>query len=279
MNMIHKLIQSIFDLLFGDFNGIQVLIYPMTLFWWIDSDSFLLAITSLLTNQRQLFPVGIFFLLLLFLLFLIIKNSSSIFSNNKTTLSAEKRSFGLMVIEVHKLLLIMVIAAVLLFVLASFLRYYYGISVSLKTIYPVMFRLFGIVFILFYSLKNCWTQSYREQGKSMERSALLVLRDFSRQQQEYLAHALALVVLTLVGSFIYNLIILNLLLPLFVEDGRGLQLMLLPPTGIWSLLYDVGVFGIAFLLSNLLFSPLVRVIVHITNRLSPQQPKPGGSDA
>ncbi len=270
MTALHRFIHGLFKLLFGDFNGIQVFLYPMTLFWWIDSDSFISAITGLLTIQRHLFPLCLFFLLLIYLAFLIVKNSSAIFPEGRPVTGSDRDSFLRMVIEVHKILLITIVSSALIYVVAAFLKYYYGILVPLKLIYPVVFRGFSILLILYYTLKNAWTETLREEGKSMETAFRAVREDWDKRPLAYAGHALALVLMIIIGSFLYNLIILNLLFPLVGVHGPGLKVLLIPPENIGALLYDVFIFGVSLMLSNLLFSPLAKVIMHYSDRFNPQ---------
>ncbi|HOZ00872.1 MAG TPA: hypothetical protein PLG20_03590 [Candidatus Syntrophosphaera sp.] len=278
MNTLHRVIHSLFKLLFGEFNGVQVFFYPLTLFWWIDSDSFLLAVTGLLTNQRHYFPLCLFLLVIVYLAFLIVKNSSAIFKESELPSHAARRSFNNMVVEVHKILLITIVTAALIYAVAAFLHYYYNIRVPLKTIYPLLYQLFSVALILWYTLKNKWTKPLREAGKSMERAYRLVRRDLALRPREYLLHGLTLILMVMIGSYIYNLIVVYLLFPFFASKEAGLKVILLEPATLPALLYDVFIFAVAFMLSNLLFSPFVRLITHFSDKLNPQLNKPNQPD-
>ncbi len=269
MDRSRRVIHSIFSLLFGEFNGIQVFLYPMTLFWWIDSDSFLYAITGLLTAHKHFFPLCLFLLLAIYIAFLILKNSSALLSDTGTNSSTQKRSLARMIIAVHQTLLITLIISALIYVVAGFLSYYYGIKVPLKSIYPFVFQAFSVSLILFYVLKNAWTEPYRSRGISMEGSVNQLRKQFAEHTEKYAIHAIVLVLMILISSFIYNLLIMNLFFPIVEALGFAPKLLLLPPSGIGALLYDVFIFGVAFMLSNLLFSPIVMVITHYSDKLHP----------
>lgn len=270
MNRLQKVIHGIFNLLFGDFNGVQVFLYPMTLFWWMDSYDFFYAMTGLFTTHRHLFPLLIFMLLLLYVIFLIIKNSSSILSDQRKNTETEKRSFYAMVIDLHKILLIALLVIGLIYVLAAFLKYYYRIQMPLKTIYPYVLRGFSIFLILYYTLKNSWTKPYRELGLSMERAYVKVRKNFVQYPELYGTHAIALFLMIMLGSFIYNLMVLNLFYPIVAAIGFSPDLFLTTPVSIAALLYDIFVLGVAFMLSNLFFSPIVLLISHYSNRFHPE---------
>lgn len=269
MNSLRQMIQQMFYLLFGDFNGIQVFLYPMTLFWWIDSDSFLLAVTGLLTNQRHMFPLSLFLLLVLFMAFITVKVYSST-SGSQGGSAAEQRAFRGILIDLHKVILIALVAASLIYLLASFLNYYYGIQLPLKKLYPLLFRASSIFLVFYLGLRNIWTQPYRGQGNSSSRACRSVRWNMTHDPLGHLAHALAVLMLAILASFLFNQVVLNLLFPLLEAGGIRPKLMLLRPVGIFALLYDVFVFGVAFLLSNLLFSPLGKLLSRLALLLAPK---------
>ncbi|MBW6513925.1 MAG: hypothetical protein K0B87_04110 [Candidatus Syntrophosphaera sp.] len=269
MRKIQRVINGIFRLLFGEFNGVQVFLYPMTLFWWMDSYDFYYAMTGLLTKQRHLFPLSIFLLLLLYVLFLIIKNSSAILKENGRNTETEKRSLYAMVINLHKILLIAVLAVGLVYVLAAFLKYYYAIHIPLKMFFPYIFRGFSVFLIIFYTLINTWTKPFRLGGLSMNRSIVRVRRQYRQHPELYGMHALVLVMMIVIGSFIYNLMVLNLFYPVVGAIGFSPDLFMTVPSSIPALLYDIFILGVAFMLSNLLFSPIVMIISFYSDKLHP----------
>lgn len=270
MISLHKAIHSIFKFLFGDFNGVQVFLYPWTLLWWVRSESLLYSVTGLLTIHKHFFPLAIFCLLFLYMMFLIVKNSSAILKDGAASSAADRRSFWKMVIELHRILLLTVMGAVIIFALASFLRYYYNIRVPLKAIYPIIIQAYSVVLILFYTLKNVWTEPYRNRGDNMDKAYLKVGRQFRKDPKAFLLHASVLISMIFVGCFIYNLLIMNLLFMLVERFGIAPKLEMLAPTTIWALLYDIFVMAAAFMLSNLLFSPIVTLVNHFSGRFKPQ---------
>ncbi len=265
----HHLIHGTFRLLFGDFNGVQVFLYPMTLFWCIDSNSFLYSVTGLLTTYRHFFPLSLFLLLFLYIVFLVIKNYSSIIGDEKPVSSAGKRSFNMMVIDLHKILLVALAIIGLVYILAAFFKYYYDIRIPLKMIYPYIFRGFSIFLILYYLLKNIWTKPFREAGLTMERAFIRTRREYREHPEPYAMHAIVVGLMVVLGAFVYNLLILNLIYPLISATGISPNLYLTPPSSIPALLYDIFILGVAFMISNLLFSPMVMLISHFIKPLHP----------
>lgn len=269
MPLIHRAIQGLFKLLFGDFSGVQVFLYPMTLFCWIDGLSFSFVVTGLLTIQRHFFPLFIFLLLFLYIAFLIIKNHSITLSDGQPHSTEEKRLFGRMVINVHLVLFVTLICFGILYVLATFLSYYYHLRIPLKIIYPNVLRLFGILLIFYYGTLNYWMQPYRRRGISVAHAQRLIKRNYDTHALPFALYVLFLGLFMILGCYVYNYLVLNLIFPATLAFGFSPQLLLVPVTTIPALLYDVFIMGAAFMLSNLLFAPLSLLISHYASIFHP----------
>jgi hypothetical protein len=68
-----NLIREILNVLFGDYNGIQVFIAPVTLVYWIDSNSLITSATSLISFRIHYLPLLAFFTILAFVVFMLVK--------------------------------------------------------------------------------------------------------------------------------------------------------------------------------------------------------------
>jgi hypothetical protein len=269
MNKLQKFLVQIFSLFFGDFNGVQVFLYPMTLFCWVDTNSFLYAATGLLTTQKHFFPLAVFLLIFVFVIFLILKNVSGIFDAIYPLQEGDKSIFWQTVINLHKFLLIIIIAAALLYVVSVFLKYYYDIRVPLKSIYPIAIRFLGILLLLLYGLRFIWTKPFRENEFDMQEACGKLRNDYKAHRNLYAVHALFYILMVLVGAFIYNILVLDVLYRIFAWLNCSPNLYFTPPANILALLYNIFIIVIALLLSNLLFSPLVKAITHIAEKLHP----------
>lgn len=267
----HKILLRIFSLLFGDFNGVQIFLYPMTLFFWIDTDSFLYASTGLLTTHKYFFPLVVFLLIFIYVAFLVAQNYSALFSDQHPHPLAEKTSFNLTVIGLHRLLLLIMFSVGLIYLVSAFLSHFYGITLPLKLIYLSLARLASVLLILGYALRNSWTRPYREGGMDLMRAAAMVRRDYRGHQGKFWLHGAAYVLLTVIFSAFYNLIILNVFYLIFSRIGISPNLYLTWFNGFPALFYDIFVLFIALLLSNLLFSPLVKLAVHLADKLHPHR--------
>lgn len=270
----HKILIRIFSLLFGDFNGVQIFIYPMTLFYWIDTESFLWASTGLFSSQRYFFPLVVFLLAFIFMAFLVMKNHCALYSDVWPHPPAEKRSFNLTVIGLHKLLLIILFAVGMIYLVSAFLNYFYGIALPLRVIYLMLARIVCVLMILGYAIRNSWTRPHREKGLDITRASALVRKDFRERQGRYLLHAVVYALLAFIFSAFYNLIVLNVFYLIFSIVGVSPNLYLAVTSGFPALFYDILVICVALMLSNLLFSPLVKLGVDLSERLHPFRNQP-----
>ncbi len=270
MNL-HRAQIRIFSLLFGDFNGVQVFLYPMTLFYWIDTDSFLLASSGLFTSQKYYFPLVVFILVFIYTAFLVIKNYSALHSDEHTHPQAERTSFYLTVIDLHKALLLIMVTAALIYLVSAFLRHYYGIEVPLQTLYLALGRIVCVLLILVYALRNSWTRPYREQGMELRRAGVMVQRDYHAHQGRYLLHGSVYALLAILVSALYNLLVLNVFYSLFSLIGISPNLYFAATSGFPALFYDIFVLCVSLMLSNLLFAPLVKLAVHLAEKFHPHR--------
>lgn len=112
----------------GSFNGIQVFIFPVLLLNWLEALELVHVVTELLTFKIHYLPLTIFMFLAVYVLFIIAKYYVSA--------PHTKAEFKHFIIEFHKYLLICLLCFAILFLLAIFLKYFYGILISEKPSLP-----------------------------------------------------------------------------------------------------------------------------------------------
>jgi len=269
MRIFHATTRFLFRLLFGGYNGVQAFLYPLTLFAWIDGLSFSFVITGLLTVHKHFFPLSLFLLLFLYIAFLILKNHNFGFHIARHEPSQEKLIFRKVVIDIHKVLFIVLICGIVLYVLAAFLRNYYSISMPLKVIYQYTLREFGVMMVLYYGTLNHWITPYLKRGMSFDHALRQVRRDVRVHFAPFLFYVLFLFAAVLLGTWLFDFLVLNLFFPFLYATPLSPQLLLLPLNNFGALFYDVFMIGVAFLLSNLFFSPFSLIISHYAELLHP----------
>ncbi len=271
MTTLRKILIRIFRLLFGDFNGVQIFLYPMSLFYWMETESFLVATSGLMTSQRFYIPLVVFLLVLILMGVLAMKNYCALFGAQHPHPEAEKASFIQTVIGMHKLLLLILGGFALIFLVTSLLNHFYGLSLPLQTINLTLARLLSAILILGYSLMNSWTQPFREQGMDLRKALAEFRRDYGQKQTHYLLHGALYVMLAVFFSAIHYLVFVRGVYLVLAVLGVDPNLYLAVPKGLITLLYDIFVLFVAMLISNLLFAPLVQLAVYLAGKFHPHR--------
>ncbi len=255
-------------LLFGSFNGMQVILYPMALIFWMDINSFQYVSIGLFTSHKYYFPLLIFLVVFILMVFLILKNYSELSDPCQKPNQAQKNSIALTIISLHKALLVVMFAVGLIYLVYAFLNHYYGISLPLSTIYTGLGRFVAVGLILSYALRNAWTSPHRENGMDIRRALVMVRNDFRSSPRPFLLHGFSYIIMALLACFIYNKVVMNVID--FFIGRTSFSLHLAHATGLLPLLYDVFLLFVALLLSNLVFSPLVLLVNSLSHKMIPQ---------
>lgn len=246
-----------FHYLFGSYNGIQVFLFPSLLVTWLETEYFVETIAGLFGMGLHFFPLFIFLLAGFFVLFIVLKNWFIYHSASSSTLS-ESAS---VIIGYHKLLLIALICYALLYVLAMFLKYFYGIKLPTTDIAALSARVLGIVSILYYYLINLWTLPWHKRGYSQKGARRRMLAFARLHPYSFWRFNLVQLFMVYLTSRVYINFTDYIYRPLFSylghKTGFYLSLKTLPLSSSFSLLINVIIIVAAFVISNFLFIPLV----------------------
>ncbi|MEF3694778.1 MAG: hypothetical protein V3576_05460 [Candidatus Cloacimonadota bacterium] len=243
--------------LFGSWNGIQIFFYPMLIFFWVDSTSLVKWFSDLLNTQVHQLPLTLFLLVFLYVGFLFLKFYSYLRVNPDP--NSMKKELVRYTLDIHKGLFLILFVAIMIYVLGSFLDYFYGIKLPIRRIYASLFQYLSLTLIMFYYIQSVWTAPFRQRGYSIDRSINYVIL-FGRRTPMTLLLFTGVIMLTVVSSVVlYRLVVFNgvsLLIEYMnsiVPDGVQLQLLSAKHSG--EVFYNVIIILIAFLVSNLLFAP------------------------
>lgn len=259
---------GLLKLLFGSFNGMQAILYPMSLIFWMDIESFQNAGIVLFTSHKYIFPLLIFLMMFLFMVFMILKNFGELSDPCEKNSKARNNSIAHTIISLHKTLLVVMFAVGLIYLIFAFLKHYYGISLPLSTIYLGLAKYVMVALILIYALRNAWTQPYRENGLDVRRALVKVRSDFQSKPRPFLLHAFSFIIMALLASAIHSRIIMSVID--FFIGKTSFSLHLANAMGTLPLVYDVFLLFVALILSNLVFSPLVLLVNSLSSKLIPQ---------
>lgn len=249
----------------GSFNGIQVFIFPVLLLNWLDAIELVHVVTELLTFKLHYLPLCIFLFLAVYVLFIIAKHYVSAHHS--------KAEFKVFIIKLHKYLLICLLCFATLFLLAIFLKYFYGILISEKAIASWTARALGIIAILISHLCHSWAEPWQMRGHSFPKSLARVW--IYARHHPYRFHAFNLTHLFFIllfcrayinwQDYIYS--------PIFHALGLDFKLNLISLSSTLALGVNVILVTFAALCSSFFFIPLVWLSTQITRFLHPIKPR------
>ncbi|HNX36753.1 MAG TPA: hypothetical protein PL124_00230 [Candidatus Cloacimonadota bacterium] len=266
-----KIVSVSRQVLFGEWNGIQVFLFPSAIFYWLDSFSFLFWMYELLSRQLHLLPLTLFLLVVAFLGFLLIKYHG--FMNPNNSIQRNRQDFIRFILELHKGLLTVLLIAMVVFVVKTFLSYFYQIELPIKRIYSHFFQYIAIALIFFYYIQSVWSKPYRDKGMSYPRAINQVICFARKNIKETLIFTGTIIMAVLASALIYVMLIKFVLSPVLDMAGKlvgiTLRFELIQVDTSIDLAYDVFMIFSSFVLSNLFFYPIIALTSKMIHKLHP----------
>lgn len=264
--------------MFAHYNGVQIFIYPISIFYWLGKESIVMALSNLLTERLHYLPLSFWGVLFIYILFIMMKTYTIYFQtphqHNKHLVS----DFWDSIINMHVRLFIVLIIVMVFFVLTSFMSYFYGIRLPLKQAIALFFRLFTILIIVYYYLAEMWLSPYRKRGYGDHRSETLCWGWLCKNPLAALQYTVFLVLIVLIAVKLYVIVISYVYDPLFLGLKQylnfSIHLDLVPLKHTGTIFYNLFILAVAFMLSNLLFYPIIHFLQMLANHLHPIRLKP-----
>lgn len=257
--------------IFGEWNGVQALLYPTTLIYLMNSYSFLYWMSGIFTQNQHYLPLSIFCLALFFVSFIIIKFYS--FRAEKVSPNDQKNDLIRFLIELHKGLFLVIIVSGVLYLLYVFLNYFYSIQLPIKKIYAHFMQYISIALIMFYYIQSVWTRPFRKQGMSYPRAIRHVMVFARRNVYNTLSFSALLILIVISSAKLYHLLIVLLISPgldlLSGLIGFPLRSEMLPADGMSGLMYNLLLLFSIFIVSNLIYAPIIALFNILVKRLHP----------
>jgi len=276
MNRISMMLRGLLKAMFSEYNGIQVFMYPGTIFYWLSSTGILVALSSLLSARIHYLPLTFWGVLLIYVAFIMIKIYTILFKGPHFASPHLISEYWDSVIRLHIRLFVVLIAVMVFFVFAEFMSYFYGIKIPLKHGIMIFFRLFTVILIIAYYIPAMWLKPYRERGYGRRRSEQYFFAWMKRNPLATVKYSGMLFLILLAAVRLYVLLIPYVYNPLIyaVNDFLiiNLQLELAPINHLWSVFYDLFILSAAFMLSNLCFYPIMMLAQALANALHPIKP-------
>jgi hypothetical protein len=261
----------------SEYNGIQVFLYPMTIFYLISTNSILSAFTSLLSLRIYYLPLSFFGVLFIYVGFMVLKIYTCLFRGPHKEYPLLMDEFYESVINLHLVLFITLMILMVYFVLTKFLAYFYAIELPLKQVIMFLFRAFTTLLILYFYLRSMWLSPLRKRGYGKRRSKFIVTGWVYKHPWEAVKYTVMMIVVVISAVRLYVLVIAYFLSPLISGLssllGWHLSLDLITVSGIGSVLYNLFMLAAAFALSNLLFYPIISLGQTLNNKMHPMKIK------
>ncbi|MDY0151601.1 MAG: hypothetical protein RBS43_04955 [Candidatus Cloacimonas sp.] len=262
-------VKGITQILFGEFNGIQVFLAPIALFYWIQSSTILSAATSLLSFRIHYFPLLAFLIVFSYTMFMSLK--LNLFHQGA------KAEFWETIIELHVSVMALILIALIVYAISGFVAYFYGITGTLKTTMYLLFKLYTALLIAYHYLLNVWLKPYYLRSYGRNR-AYRALHSWVRiNKLAFVRYSAFILVVVYAAVRLYLLLINYAIIPVMegisAYTGLDLRLKLLPFMHVDDIFVNVGVLLLAFVLSNLLFYPLIYWIKQFIQMFNPIQLK------
>lgn len=277
MRLISKFLRFMLKAMVAEFNGIQVFIDPITIFYWLSSTGILWAFTSLVSFRTHLLPLSFLGIILIYVCFMVLKIYTYLFPGPHNEYPKHMSEFYDSIIHLHLVLFVTIIILMIFYVLTKFLEYFYAIELPFKQGVMFLFRAYTILLIVYYYLRGQWLRPLRLRMYSKKRSELIChIWIYAHPWQAFKFSALNIILIFIAVRayvFIITYILSPLLSYLSLISGLKLNIELLPVNGIGSIGYNIFMLSAAFMLSNLFFYPFVYIVQRIVNPLHPMKIK------
>jgi len=255
----NRLLDSIIRIFFGHWNGIQVFLVPTTLFYLLDGYGVANWVSGLLTLSIHYLPLTIFVMLFLFVGFLIIKRYS--FDAPHLGVNKRRGELGDFIVSLHEQLLVFIIGIVLVFVLSSFMKYFYNINFKIKYALAYSAQIFCVILVIYNYVLEMWLLRYRQRGYGRNRAWAYLLVFIRHNMLTFVLYTTALIAVIILSVYAYKSLIFLFISPLIESIGAlsGIKLNFIIHQSVsgWVIAANVWIIFVAFLCSNLIFAPVV----------------------
>lgn len=262
-------IKKLLYCIFGEWNGIQNLILLNVLIFLFDKATFSEWIIGLVSHQRYYLPLFFYLLILIFMIFILTKAAVQWMEHSKIKSRIGKPRLVKdvllpLTVNLHYGLFLILFSLVIVFVLKLGFEFVYGASLPFFSLFMFIIRLSMIFCILYtYSLLEVVIPLIR-RGHSFERAQ----RCFYLRLVKNWTHSLPVIAIQIFLIVISILLFRNLIryldefnsVGLFSPIGSPLLLRFSEGKSVVQIIINTGLLSVGFLISNLLYSPLMLLI-------------------
>ncbi|MEN6444835.1 MAG: hypothetical protein ABFC98_02175 [Candidatus Cloacimonas sp.] len=251
--------------LFGDYNGIQVFIAPITLLYWIDSKSLVSSATSLLSFRIHYLPLLSFLIIFAFVLYMLIKL--------KLLYSCSSDEYLELLIQLNVSVMALVLIGLIIYALSNFIAYFYGIKGTIKSGLYLLLKIYTCILILYHYMSNVVLTPFYQKQYSYKYALKSFLIWARKNRLTLLSYAIVVILMVFFAVRIYEIVLQYALIPFINiignQIGFSFQFQLYPFMALQDIFSNFLVLVGAFLVSNLCFYPIIQLLSFLLNYFLP----------
>lgn len=251
----------------GDFSGIQVFWAPSSLLHLISSTSALAALTTALGLRIYYLPLFIFLIVLTYIIFVTFKI--------RLLYRLDSKDFLDEFIELNVSVLGLGLIALIIYAISGFILYFYGLDGTLKPALMLLFKSYTAIIILYHYLMSLWLRPFYARSYGRKRARLALQAWIKSHLYAFCRYTLVVVLLVLAAVKLYQIFLSLVLTPVIdivaAYTGYSIQLQLRAFQNIGDIWLNVGILILAFLVSNIIFYPLVCGVNYLARYLFPMR--------
>ncbi|MDD2332059.1 MAG: hypothetical protein PHI68_05350 [Candidatus Cloacimonetes bacterium] len=269
MHKVARVIEKLPGLFVGEWNGLQIFLVPSLLHYWLDLIGLQVWIRALFSYQVHNLPITIFFLLLFYVVFILMKEFAYLDKfRDKRTQEKQTSDFLSFTFGFHQLILALGVALMIIYLLGTFFKYFYNIQFPVKKVFLIMMHGTLIIIAFYQYIINTWLSRYMEEGFH-KKLAQRKLREFvATNVKAAISYTVLLFCVVNISIFLYRWLMHLVLAPLFYSQNLFQFKLVLMKTPI-DVVYNTILIFFAFMMSNLLFSPLIKLMNSFVLRFHP----------
>jgi hypothetical protein len=262
----NKIINAILYYIFGEWNGVQNFVAPTVLLFLFNQSSFINWMTGVLTYQRFFLPLLVYCIVLFSVIFLCIKvlvQWKDEYANHKPRAGVSVfRDFLIpFIIKLHKWLLLFLTVIILIYVIKNAYTFVYRGSFPLFVIYYWVLRVGTIFMTLYLFVFLQIAIPIVKKGRSLNWAQQYFHKFIIKRWKSVFPIITVQLLWIYVSILLFTLAIEQLQnlndLGFLTTNGKPIEVIFMKVHNLKQFIYNASVLCASFLVSNLLYSPLM----------------------